>query len=48
MAFPPSALIIFKKKTISFQIKETEENELRIWDQAKFLVCCWRFHQDSE
>ncbi|XP_042665087.1 coiled-coil domain-containing protein 102B isoform X1 [Centrocercus urophasianus] len=30
------------------KIKETEENELRIWDQAKFLVCCWRFHQDSE
>nr|XP_009671523.1 PREDICTED: coiled-coil domain-containing protein 102B isoform X1 [Struthio camelus australis]XP_009671533.1 PREDICTED: coiled-coil domain-containing protein 102B isoform X1 [Struthio camelus australis] len=28
--------------------KEIEESELRIWDQTKFLVCCWRLHQDSE
>ncbi|NXE11435.1 C102B protein, partial [Lophotis ruficrista] len=28
--------------------KEREESELGIWDQAKFLVCCWRFYQDSE
>uniref|UniRef100_A0A8C4IZ54 Coiled-coil domain-containing protein 102B-like n=1 Tax=Dromaius novaehollandiae TaxID=8790 RepID=A0A8C4IZ54_DRONO len=30
------------------QSKEIEESELRIWDQTKFLVCCWRLHQDSE
>ncbi|XP_074940701.1 coiled-coil domain-containing protein 102B isoform X2 [Phalacrocorax aristotelis] len=30
------------------QSKETEESELRIWDQTKFLTCCWRFYQDSE
>uniref|UniRef100_A0A8C3M1H8 C102B protein n=1 Tax=Chrysolophus pictus TaxID=9089 RepID=A0A8C3M1H8_CHRPC len=36
------------KLPVKNKIKETEENELRIWDQAKFLVCCWRFHQDSE
>ncbi|CAM9264434.1 unnamed protein product [Bubo scandiacus] len=35
--------LLFKNKT-----KETEESELRIWDQTKFLVCCWRFYQDSE
>ncbi|NXY70274.1 C102B protein, partial [Glareola pratincola] len=35
--------LLVKKKS-----KEAEEEELRIWDQTKFLVCCWRFYQDSE
>ncbi|XP_065609052.1 coiled-coil domain-containing protein 102B [Cyrtonyx montezumae] len=36
------------KLLVKNKIKETEENELRVWDQAKFLACCWRLHQDSE
>ncbi|NXL93454.1 C102B protein, partial [Alectura lathami] len=36
------------KLLVKNKIKESEENELRIWDQTKFLVCCWRFHQDRE
>ncbi|KAL9870420.1 LOW QUALITY PROTEIN: coiled-coil domain-containing protein 102B [Geothlypis trichas] len=28
--------------------KEAEGSERRIWDQTKFLVCCWRFYHDSE
>ncbi|XP_014113724.1 PREDICTED: coiled-coil domain-containing protein 102B [Pseudopodoces humilis] len=30
------------------QGKEVEESEHGIWDQTKFLVCCWRFYHDSE
>ncbi|XP_026698742.1 coiled-coil domain-containing protein 102B [Athene cunicularia] len=37
-----------ENRSLKLQTKETEENELRIWDQTKFLVCCWRFYQDSE
>ncbi|KAM6141452.1 coiled-coil domain-containing protein 102B [Phoenicopterus ruber ruber] len=36
------------KLLVKNKSKEAEENELRIWDQTKFLVCCWRFYQDSE
>ncbi|NXC50701.1 C102B protein, partial [Penelope pileata] len=36
------------KLLVRNKIKETEENELRIWNQTKFLVCCWRLHQESE
>ncbi|XP_072707417.1 coiled-coil domain-containing protein 102B [Ciconia boyciana] len=36
------------KLLVKNKINETEESELRIWDQTKFLVCCWRFYQDSE
>ncbi|XP_074733541.1 coiled-coil domain-containing protein 102B isoform X1 [Strix uralensis] len=37
-----------ENRSLKLQTKETEEGELRIWDQTKFLVCCWRFYQDSE
>ncbi|XP_009469581.1 PREDICTED: coiled-coil domain-containing protein 102B [Nipponia nippon] len=36
------------KMLVKNKSKEIEESKLRIWDQAKFLVCCWRFYQDSE
>ncbi|KAM6210555.1 coiled-coil domain-containing protein 102B [Sarcoramphus papa] len=36
------------KLLVKNKSKGTEESELRIWDQTKFLVCCWRFYQDSE
>ncbi|XP_074940698.1 coiled-coil domain-containing protein 102B isoform X1 [Phalacrocorax aristotelis] len=36
------------KLLVKSKSKETEESELRIWDQTKFLTCCWRFYQDSE
>ncbi|NWS74798.1 C102B protein, partial [Crotophaga sulcirostris] len=36
------------KLLVKNESKETEESALRIWDQTKFLVCCWRFYQDSE
>ncbi|XP_054048283.1 coiled-coil domain-containing protein 102B isoform X4 [Rissa tridactyla] len=35
------------KLLVKNKSKKTEE-ELRIWDQTKFLVCCWRFYQDNE
>ncbi|XP_027738680.1 coiled-coil domain-containing protein 102B [Empidonax traillii] len=35
-------------RKLKLQSKEMEESEHRIWDQTKFLVCCWRFSQDSE
>ncbi|XP_051630480.1 coiled-coil domain-containing protein 102B [Manacus candei] len=35
-------------RKLKLQSKEVEESEHRIWDQTKFLVCCWRFSQDSE
>ncbi|KAM6349678.1 coiled-coil domain-containing protein 102B [Podargus strigoides] len=37
-----------ENRSLKLQNKETEENELRIWDQTKFFLCCWRFYQDSE
>ncbi|XP_050748116.1 coiled-coil domain-containing protein 102B [Gymnogyps californianus] len=36
------------KLLVKNKSKGTEESKLRIWDQTKFLVCCWRFYQDSE
>nr|XP_009942912.1 PREDICTED: coiled-coil domain-containing protein 102B [Opisthocomus hoazin] len=36
------------KLPVKNKSKETEESELRIWDQTEFLVCCWRVYQDSE
>ncbi|XP_053915006.1 coiled-coil domain-containing protein 102B [Cuculus canorus] len=36
------------KPLVKDKNKETEESKHRIWDQTKFLVCCWRFYQDSE
>uniref|UniRef100_A0A8B9SQY2 Coiled-coil domain-containing protein 102B n=1 Tax=Anas platyrhynchos TaxID=8839 RepID=A0A8B9SQY2_ANAPL len=36
------------KLLVKNKVKEREENELKIWDQTKFFVCCWRLHQDSE
>ncbi|KAM9199756.1 coiled-coil domain-containing protein 102B [Mergus octosetaceus] len=36
------------KLLVKNKVKEREENELKIWDQRKFFVCCWRLHQDSE
>ncbi|KAM6282687.1 coiled-coil domain-containing protein 102B isoform 2-T2 [Porphyrio hochstetteri] len=36
------------KLLVKDKSKETEESELRIWNQTKFLVCCWRLYQDSE
>ncbi|KAM4907417.1 coiled-coil domain-containing protein 102B [Sylvia borin] len=35
-------------RKLKMQSKEGEESEHRIWDQTKFLVCCWRFYHDSE
>ncbi|XP_008503723.2 coiled-coil domain-containing protein 102B [Calypte anna] len=35
--------LLVKNKT-----KETGESKLRIWHQARFLLCCWRFYQDSK
>nr|XP_054505722.1 coiled-coil domain-containing protein 102B [Agelaius phoeniceus] len=35
-------------RKLKMQSKEAEGSECRIWDQTKFLVCCWRFHRDSE
>ncbi|KAM6103586.1 coiled-coil domain-containing protein 102B isoform 2-T6 [Theristicus caerulescens] len=37
-----------ENRRLKLQSKKTEESELRIWDQTKFIVCCWRFYQDSE
>ncbi|XP_069709129.1 coiled-coil domain-containing protein 102B [Phaenicophaeus curvirostris] len=36
------------KPVVKDKSKETEESKRRILDQTKFLVCCWRFYQDSE
>ncbi|XP_059671677.1 coiled-coil domain-containing protein 102B [Gavia stellata] len=36
------------KLLVKNKSKETEESKLRVWDQTEFLVCCWRFYQDSE
>uniref|UniRef100_A0A493SWF3 Coiled-coil domain containing 102B n=2 Tax=Anas platyrhynchos platyrhynchos TaxID=8840 RepID=A0A493SWF3_ANAPP len=36
------------KLLVKNEVKEREENELKIWDQTKFFICCWRLHQDSE
>ncbi|XP_056341471.1 coiled-coil domain-containing protein 102B isoform X2 [Oenanthe melanoleuca] len=30
------------------QSKKEEEREHRVWNQTKFLACCWRFYHDSE
>ncbi|XP_009993930.1 PREDICTED: coiled-coil domain-containing protein 102B [Chaetura pelagica] len=35
--------LLFKNKS-----EEPEESKLRIWDLAKFFVCCWSFYQNSE
>ncbi|KAM4792183.1 coiled-coil domain-containing protein 102B isoform 1-T2 [Cyanocitta cristata] len=35
-------------RKLKIQSKEVEESEHRIWDQTKFLVCCWRFYHNSE
>ncbi|XP_063253372.1 coiled-coil domain-containing protein 102B isoform X2 [Prinia subflava] len=35
-------------RKLKMQSKEAEEGEHRIWDQTKFLVCCWRVYHDSE
>ncbi|XP_068003856.1 coiled-coil domain-containing protein 102B isoform X1 [Melanerpes formicivorus] len=35
-------------RRMKLQSKETEESELRTWDQTKVFVCCWRFYQDNE
>ncbi|KAM4684436.1 coiled-coil domain-containing protein 102B [Amazona ochrocephala] len=37
-----------KNRSLKLQSRETEESKLRIWDQTKFLGCCWRVYQDSE
>ncbi|KAM6318944.1 LOW QUALITY PROTEIN: coiled-coil domain-containing protein 102B [Aegotheles albertisi] len=37
-----------ENRRLKLQSKETEETKLRTWDQTKFLVCCWRFYQESD
>ncbi|XP_065525414.1 coiled-coil domain-containing protein 102B [Lathamus discolor] len=37
-----------ENRSLKLQSRETEESKLRIWDQAKFLACCWKVYQDSE
>ncbi|XP_062489068.1 coiled-coil domain-containing protein 102B [Pezoporus occidentalis] len=37
-----------EKRSLKLQSRETEESRLRIFDQRKFLGCCWKVYQDSE
>ncbi|XP_056341467.1 coiled-coil domain-containing protein 102B isoform X1 [Oenanthe melanoleuca] len=35
-------------RKLKMQSKKEEEREHRVWNQTKFLACCWRFYHDSE